>query len=61
MTEKVQAKYHNRLVTPLGAYAELFGDPAPDAEKTLKVKMHYWRDDSVKYLELPPDSPLDLR
>ena len=61
VTEKVQAKYHNRLVTPLGAYAELFGDPAPGAEKTLKVRVHYWRDDSVKYLELPPDSPLDLR
>ncbi|MBI5686779.1 MAG: glycoside hydrolase family 127 protein [Verrucomicrobia bacterium] len=60
VTDKVQAKYHNRLLTPLGSYAELFGDPASDKEKTLKVKVNYWRDGTVKYLELPPDSPLDL-
>jgi hypothetical protein len=60
VTEKVQAKFHNRLVTPLGPYAELFGEVAPGAEKTLKVKLHYWRDGVVKYLEFPPDSALDL-
>jgi hypothetical protein len=61
VTEKVRAKYHNRLVTPLGCYSELFGDPAPGPEKTLKIKVHHWRDGAVEYLELPPDSPLDLR
>ena len=60
VTEKVQAKFHNRLVTPLGPYAELFGEVAPGAEKTLKVKLNYWRDGVVKYLEFPQDSALDL-
>jgi hypothetical protein len=60
VTEKVQAKFHNRLVTPIGPYADLFGDVAPGAEKTLKVKFHYWRDGVVKYLEFPRDSVLDL-
>jgi hypothetical protein len=60
VTEKVQARFHNRLVTPLGPYAGLFGDVAPGAEKTLKVKLDYWRDGVVKYLEFPQDSALDL-
>ncbi len=60
VTEKVQAKYRNRLVTPLGPYAELFGPPAPGVESTLKVKVHYWRDGVVKYLEFPQDAALDL-
>lgn len=60
VTEKLQAKFRNRLVTPLGPYAELFGDVAPGAEKTLKVKLHHWRDGLVKYLEFPQDSALDL-
>ena len=61
VTEKVQAKFHNRLVTPLDRYAERFGDGAPGREHTLKIKLHYWRDNLVRYLELPQDSPLDLR
>jgi hypothetical protein len=60
VTEKVQAKFHNRLVTPLGPYDELFGRPAPGAENTLKVKLHYWQDGVVKYLEFPQDAALDL-
>ena len=60
VTEKVQARFHNRLVTPLGPYAELFGDLAPSAEKTLKVKLNYWREGVVKYLEFPQGSALDL-
>lgn len=61
VTETVRAKYHNRLVTPLGPYAELFGNAATGGEKTLKVKLHYWRDGVVKYREFPQDSALDLR
>ena len=61
VTEEVRAKYHRRLVTPLGTYSELFADPAPGVKKTLKVKVHHWRDGTTEYLELPPDSPLDLR
>jgi hypothetical protein len=60
VTAKVQAQYHNRLVTPLGSYAQLFGEAASGAEKTLKVKVHYWRDGVVKHLEFPQDSALDL-
>jgi len=60
VTAKVQAKYHNRLVTPLGPYAQLFGEAAPGEEKTLKVKVHYWREDVVKHLEFPQNSALDL-
>ncbi|NUQ65134.1 MAG: glycoside hydrolase family 127 protein [Pirellulales bacterium] len=61
VTETVQAKFHNRLVTPLGPYAELFSAAAPGGEKTLKVKLNYWREGVVKYLELPQDAALDLR
>ena len=61
VTGKVQAKYHNRLVTPLGPYAELFGQAAAGEPQTLKVKLHYWRDGVVKYREFPTDAPLELR
>ena len=60
VTKKVQARFHNRLVTPLGPYADLFGGEAPSAEATLKVKLNYWRDGVVKYLEFPQDAALDL-
>ena len=61
VTAKVQAKFHGRLVTPLGPYAALLGNGAPGESQTLKVKLNYWRDGVVKYLEFPQDSPLDLR
>ncbi len=60
VTEQLQARYHNRLVTPLGSYADLFGDAAPGASKTLKVKVHFWRKGVVKYVEFPQDAPFDL-
>ncbi len=60
VTEKVQAKFHNRLITPLGSYAELFDEAASGGQKTLKVKFNFWRDGVVKYLEFPQDAPLDL-
>jgi hypothetical protein len=43
------------LVTRLGHYAPLFGEVSPGTEKTLKVKVHYWRNGLVKYLEFPQD------
>ena len=61
VTEAVQARYHNRLVTRLGPYAERFGQGAAAPENTLKLKLHYWRENVVKYLELPHDAELDLR
>ena len=60
VTKTLQATFHNRLVTPLGPYAERFGQVATGTENTLKVKLHYWRDGLVKYLEFPQDSALDL-
>jgi len=60
VTERVQAKYHNRLVTPLGPYAEMFNDLDPSEKNTIKLRINYWRDGVTKYLELPNDSPLDL-
>ncbi len=60
VTDQVQARFHNCMVTQLGPYAELFGDGVPRADRTLKVKLHFWRDGRVRYHELPPDSPLDL-
>ncbi|MBN2291005.1 MAG: glycoside hydrolase family 127 protein [Pirellulales bacterium] len=60
VTGEVLAKFHNRLVTPLGRYADLFGEVAPGAEKTLKVKLHYWRKGVVRYREFPQDAVLDL-
>jgi hypothetical protein len=60
VTDKVRARYHNRLVTPLGPYAELFGEVAPGGERTLKVKVNYWRDGVVKYFEFAPNSALYL-
>jgi len=60
VTEKVKARFRNRLLTPLGAYDGLFGDGSPGGENTLKVKLHYWRDGLVKYLEFPKDAALEL-
>ncbi len=60
VTERVQARFHNRLVTPLGSYATLFSDAASSSDKTLKVKFNFWREGIVKYLEFPADAPLDL-
>jgi len=61
VTRAVQARYHNRLVTRLGPYAELFGEGAAAPENTLKLQIHYWRENAVKCLQLPKDADLDLR
>jgi DUF1680 family protein len=60
VTKILQSQYHNRLVTPLESYKSLFGDVAPGQEKTLKVKVSYWQQGIVKYLEFASDAPLDL-
>jgi DUF1680 family protein len=61
VTEAVRAKFHNRSITPLGRYADLFGETADGTENTLKVKIHYWRENVVKLLEFSQDSDVDLR
>ena len=61
VTEKVREKYRRRLVTPLGSYAQLFGEPTPGQEWTLKLKLHNWRDGAVRYVEFPTDAAIDLR
>ncbi len=48
------------LYTHSISYRELFGNLATDAENTLKVKLYYWRDGVVTYLDLPHDADLDL-
>ena len=60
VTKILQSQYHNRLVTSLGPYKSLFGDVAPGQENSLKVKVSYWQQGIVKYLEFAPDAPLDL-
>lgn len=60
VTEKLRARFHNRLITPLGSYAELFGAAAHDEDWTLKVQVRYRRDGAVKCVECARDAPLDL-
>ena len=43
------------MVTPLGSYTKLFGEGASGKENTLKVKVSYWQQGMVKYLEFLQD------
>jgi len=44
----------------LGRYANLFGDPAPGQEKTLKPRVQDLGG-NVKFVELPEDTPIELK
>ena len=57
VTEKVQAAFQGKYRTDLGKYADLFGDPAPGQEKTLKLRVQDMAG-HIKYLELPEDARL---
>jgi len=59
VTKKVQSVFQGKFKTDLGKYADLFGDPAPGQEKTLKLRA---RDmgGNAKYMELPEDTPIEL-
>ena len=59
VTQKVQAVFHGKFRTDLGRYADLFGDPAPGQEKTLKLRVRDLCGNS-KTIELPEDAPLEL-
>jgi hypothetical protein len=59
VTKKVQSMFQGKFKTDLGKYTNLFGDPAPGQEKTLKLRV---RDmgGNIKYMELPEDAPIEL-
>lgn len=59
VTEKVQAAFHGKFRTDLGRYADLFGDPAPGREKTLKLRVQDLCG-QFRYIELPENAPLEL-
>ena len=59
VTEKVQAVFQGKFRTDLGKYADLFGDPAPGQEKSLKLRVQDMGG-HIKYLELPEDAPIVL-
>ena len=42
VTKKVQSVFQGKYRTDLGKYTELFGDPAPGQEKTLKLRVQDW-------------------
>ena len=59
VTKKVQSMFQGKFKTDLGKYADLFGDPAPGQEKTLKLRVQDLGG-NVKYMELPEDAPIEL-
>ena len=59
VTEKVQSVFQGKFRTDLGKYSDLFGDPAPGQEKTLKLRAQDLGG-NIKYIELPEDAPLEL-
>ncbi|MDD4872197.1 MAG: glycoside hydrolase family 127 protein [Kiritimatiellae bacterium] len=59
VTEKVQSVFRGKFRTDLGKYADLFGDPAPGQEKTLKLRVQDLCD-NTKYMELPENASIEL-
>ena len=59
VTQKVQSAFKGKFRTDLGKYADLFGDPAPGREKTLKLRVKDLCGNS-KDIELPENAPLEL-
>lgn len=59
VTKKVQSVFQGKFKTDLGRYTDLFGDPAPGQEKTLKLRVQDLGG-NIKYMELPEDAPIEL-
>jgi hypothetical protein len=59
VTKKVRSLFQGKFRTDLGRYANLFGDPAPGQEKTLKLRVQDMGG-NVKYMELPEDAAIEL-
>ena len=57
VTEKVQAAVQRQYRTDIGKYSELFGDPAPGKEKSLKLRIQDMGG-NIKYVELPDNAPI---
>jgi uncharacterized protein len=60
VTKKVQSVFQGKFRTDLGKYADLFGDPAPGQQKTLKLRVQDLAG-NIKYMEVPQDAPIELR
>ena len=59
VTEKVQSVFQGKYKTELGKYADLFGDPAPGVEKTLKLRVQDMVG-NIKFLEFADNAPIVL-
>jgi DUF1680 family protein len=59
VTKKVRSVFQGKFKTDLGKYADLFGDPAPGQEKTLKLRVQDMGG-NIKDMELPEDAPIEL-
>ena len=59
VTRKIQSVFQGKFRTDLGKYADLFGDPAPGQEKTLRLRVQDLAG-RVKYLEFAEDAPIVL-
>jgi hypothetical protein len=59
VTQKVQSVFQGKFRTDLGKYTDLFGDPAPGQEKTLRLRVQDMSG-KVKYIELPDDAAIEL-
>ena len=59
VTQKVRAAFQGKFRTDLGKYADLFGDPAPDQEKMLRLRVQDLGGNS-KTIELSEDAPIEL-
>jgi uncharacterized protein len=59
VTKKVQSVFQGKFRTDLGKYADLFGDPAPGQEKTLRLRVQDMGG-NVKEMELPEDAAIEL-
>ena len=59
VTKKVQSVFKGKFKTDLGKYADLFGDPAPGQEKTLKLRVQDMGG-NFKDMELPDNAPIEL-
>jgi uncharacterized protein len=59
VTKKLQAVFLGKFRTDIGKYADLFGDPAPGQEKTLRLRVQDMAG-RITYLEFPEDAPIVL-
>ncbi len=59
VTKKLQSVFQGKYQTDVGKYANLFGDPAPGQQKTLRLRVQDMAG-RIKHLEFPEDAPIVL-